>query len=484
MKLRISIGAALILGAVFAPRSFAAPEVTTHHTGQFHGRPVHYAAALESTDVLNAKGQPGANIVSIAYWEEGLKDSVSRPVIFVFNGGPITPSLWLHIGLMGPKRVQVPTDLEPSPGAFRLVDNAYCLLDAADLVFFDPATTGLSRVLQGAAPESYFSVKADGQETAGFIYDWLVRHGRLESPVYILGESYGTIRAVEAAGQLAELSKPVLVDGVVLMGQAVNIIEYVQRRQNIMSYVVSLPTLAAIAWYHEKVDRRGMTLEDFVGEARRFAEAEYLPALFRGNRLEAQQRDRIAERLQALSGIPAAYYREHQLKISKQEFRRELLKDRSLLLGETDGRYTAPAGQGGREEDPAHKAVAPFQTLFSTYLKEDLHVDRAGDYWVDSPVKGLDAWDWGAATPFSDWPYGERVAQIFKRNPHFRVFLANGYFDLQTTLGAAELAAREATWPVDRTLLKVYEGGHMAYTIEDTARRLSEDLREFVDTRH
>lgn len=471
--------ASTLVASVLAVCARAAelPDVVTHHTGVFNGKTVHYVAAVESMDVVNATGQPAARIVSFAYWKEGTPVDPARPVIFAFNGGPISPSLYLHLGVMGPKRIAVPAELDAPASVYRFVDNGYSLLDAADLVFFDPASTGFSRVLPGVAAKDYFSVKTDGQQTAAFIYGWLLRHARLSSPVYILGESYGTLRAVEAAAQLAEMAQPVRVDGVVLMGQAVNIVEYVQRRQNIVSYVVSLPTLAAIAWYHNKVDRRGMELEQFMDQARQFAEQEYLPALFKGNQLPAAQRDQIAQSLQRFSGIPAAYYQQHQLRITKQEFRRELLRDQSLLLGETDGRYTGPATQS---EDPAHRILIPFEAFWLDYVHHDLNYSTQESYLIDSPVRGLDDWNWGASGPFSDWPYGERVAGLFKSNPRFRLFLANGDFDLQTTVAAAELAAREASWPPERTQLRAYPGGHMSYTIEDSARRFTTDLRAFV----
>ncbi|HXY09634.1 MAG TPA: hypothetical protein VEI52_17455, partial [Terriglobales bacterium] len=203
--------------------------VVTHHTGSFNCKQIRYTATVETVDVPNAKGNPSARLVSFAYTADSVADSVARPVIFVFNGGPITASLWLHIGVMGPKRIAFPDDLTADPSTYSLVDNAYSPLDVADLVFIDPASTGYSRVLPGVAPESYFSVAADGQQITAFISAWLTRHGRLSSPVYLLGESYGTIRAAEVAAQLAELPHPILVSGAVLMGQAINIIEYRQR---------------------------------------------------------------------------------------------------------------------------------------------------------------------------------------------------------------------------------------------------------------
>ncbi|ASG24841.1 peptidase S10 [Nitrospirillum viridazoti CBAmc] len=409
------------------------------------------------------------------------KDAAKRPVTFVFNGGPITASLWLHLGVMGPKRVAVPDDLKADPATFTLVDNPYSPLDATDLVFIDPASTGFSRVAEGVDPKSYFSVKADGQEVTAFIQAWLAQHHREGSPVYLLGESYGTMRAAEVAGQLAELPKPIPLAGVLLMGQAVNIIEYVQRPQNIMSYVVSLPTLAAIAWYHQRVDRHGLSLEAFVDEARRYAQSDYMPALYQGGALPVADRDRVAQRLQELTGIPAAYYRDHALRISKEQYRGELLKDQGLLLGRADARYAAPITDKGIGPDPFAAAVMPaFSRLFKDYLHTDLKVDRAQPYVEIAEVQGLDDWGWGYASPFANWAYSDRLLKAMKANPKMQLLIGNGYYDTQTTVGAAELLVRQGGWPEGRVRLTFYEGGHMAYTDEGAARKLGTDIRAFV----
>jgi carboxypeptidase C (cathepsin A) len=335
-------------------------------------------------------------------------------------------------------------------------------------------------VLPGTTPESYFSVVADGQQVAAFIAAWLAKQGRLASPVYILGESYGTNRAAEVGGQLAEMPKPILLEGMILLGQAINIIEYSQRPQNLTSYVVSLPTLAALAWYHEKIDRRGRTLEQFVDEARQFAATEYLTALMQGNAIDTTRRDRVAQRLEELSGIPAAYYREHGLKITKTQFRAELLKDRKLLLGVNDGRYVAPLTDKGPGEDAFGIVLPAFQRLFADYLRDDLKMSWPEQYLERASVEGIDSWKWGGTTPFSDWPYASRLTRVMKENPRFRVLVGNGYYDTQTTVGAAELAVRQSPWPAGRASLVFYEGGHMPYTIEKTAKKFGDDLREFV----
>jgi carboxypeptidase C (cathepsin A) len=480
-----------LLAAVFASapvmgettavaQSASHPPVITHHVGTFNGKKVRYTATVEGIDVADTKGKPSARLVSFAYVADDVSDTSTRPVMFVFNGGPITASLWLHIGVMGPKRVAVPENVTADPATYPLVDNPYSPLDAVDLVFIDPASTGFSRVLSGTAPESYYSVVADGQQVTAFISEWLASHGRLSSPAYLLGESYGTIRAAEVAAQLAELPQPILLHGVELMGQAVNIIEYRQRPQNIVSYVVSLPTLAALGWYHQRVDRKGKTLEEFVEEAWRFAQTDYLKALFQGSAIDSAERDRVAKRLEELSGIPAAYYREHGLRISKEQYRSELLKESGLLLGRNDGRYVAATTSKGIAEDPSDIIQAPFKRLFADYVRNDLKVDWPEEYVAMAKGGGLEDWKYGGTSPFSDWPYTDRLLKVMKANPHFRVLIGNGYYDTQTTVGAAEYAVRQACWPEGRATLAFYEGGHMAYTVEQTAKKFTDDLRAFV----
>jgi carboxypeptidase C (cathepsin A) len=456
------------------------PAVVTHHTGAFNGQRIPYTATIGSIDVADAKGKPAAHIVSFAYTEDNAPNPTDRPVMFVFNGGPITASLWLHVGVMGPKRVAVPKDLTADPSTYHLVDNIYSPLDVTDLVFIDPASTGYSRVLPGTAPESYFSVVSDGQQVTAFIAEWLKQHNRLRSPAYLLGESYGTIRAAEVAGQLAELPQPILLDGVVLMGQAINIIEYRQRPQNIVSYAVSLPTLAALAWYHQKVNRNGKSLEQFVREAWQFAQTDYLTALFLGSSITPVENDRIATRLEQYSGIPAAYYREHALRISKEQYRAELLKDRGLLLGRNDGRYVAPMGKKGLAEDPSGVLMAPFERLFAEYIHNDLKVDWPDKYIPMAASENLEGWKWGGSGPFADWPYSGRLLKVMNANPRFRVLIGNGYDDTQTTVGAADYAVRQSGWPEGRATLSYYVGGHMAYTVEESAKKFTDDIRTLI----
>lgn len=477
-----NIALACILCAPLMVRA-AAPlpaPVIVQHAGTFNGARVGYTSTVEAIDVPTASGKGGARVVSFAYVRNDDGASSKRPVMFLFNGGPIVASIWVHLGVFGPKRVVSPDDLDAGPQAYRLADNPLSPLDVADLVFIDPADTGFSERLPGTPEDAYHSVQADGQQVAGFIQRWLAAHGRLRSPVYIMGESYGTVRAPNVIGQLAAMPQPVLVDGVFLLGQAVNIVEYAQRPNNILSYAVSLPTLAAIAWYHNRVDHAGRTFDQFIREAQRYGGAEYLRALFQGADLPDGERSAVAQRLAQFTGIPAAEYVARGLRITKEEYRVELLKDRHLLLGRNDARYTAPLTENGGAPDPSDRIADAYARLWKSYLAADLGVRWAQPYRPMAAVQGLEQWGWNGSSPFNSWPYGEPITRLMALNPKFRVLIGNGYYDTQTTIGAADLLRTQSGWPAGRVALRFYEGGHMAYSVDGAAAQMADDVRKLM----
>ena len=454
--------------------------VVTHHSGTFNGIHVDYSAVVEGIVVPRQETPGGARLVSFSYLRDNPSNPATRPVVFLFNGGPITASIWIHLGAFGPKRVKAPEDLSKGADAFRLVDNPSSLLDVADLVFIDPADTGFSRRLPGTPEDAYHSIASDGQQVAGFMQRWLALHGRLNAPVYIVGESYGTIRAPEVISQLAHQPHQIQINGLFLLGEAVNIVEYAQRPNNITSYAVSLPTLAAIAWYHAKVDRSGKTFEQFVEEARRYGGNDYLIALFQGSDLPAAKRNEVARQLEKFSGISASYYLAHDLKISKEQFRVELLKDKHLLLGRNDGRYVAALTDSGAAPDPSDTIPEAFTSIWASYLRTELEVTSDQPYIPMAEVKGLEDWGWGASSPFSAYAYGDAITKLMQRNPRFRVLIGEGYYDTQTTIGASDYLRKQSGWPADRVALRFYQGGHMAYSVDRSAVRIASDLRALV----
>ena len=456
--------------------------VVTHHAGVFNGKHITYDAAVEPLVVNGEDGRPAARLVAISYVATGKLGTRPRPVIFAFNGGPIVSSDAIHMGALGPKRVAIPNDLKTDPKSFRTVENGYSVLDVADIVFFDPAGTGFSRVLQGVDPQSYFSVNGDAQQLTQFVIEWSKAHHCLTSPKFLLGESYGTLRAAAAANQLQKLAFPVR--GVVLMGQALNIIEFSQRPANVTSYIVSLPTLAAIAWYHGKAETDGKGFEEFIAEVTRFSRTDYLTALFQGSSLDASTRDLIALRLQRYTGIPASYYLANALKITKERYRRELFKDENLILGMVDARYVAPLTEG-KSNDPAAGIYESLQASFRSYLVAELKVHDAGEYLNQPPGltdRGFDGWRWDGTgvSPFANWPYPALLTEVFSASPQFRLMITNGWQDTQTTVGAAVLAIEQSGWPRERVIFHEYQGGHMMYSVEDSLRKFAEDLRQFV----
>ena len=472
------------VGAAGAPVATVADGLTqpvvTNHTGIFNGKAVAYQASVEPVVVNDASGKPAARVVGISYVASDAGDPTNRPVLFAFNGGPISPSNVVHMGLLGPKRVAIPDDLTADPSAFRLVDNPYTVLDVADIVLIDPASTGFSRVMKGADPKSYFSVHADAQQVAQFIVEWSKKHGRLASPKYVLGESYGTMRAAAVANQLQKLPQPVPLSGVILLGQALNIIEFSQRPANIISYVVSLPTLAATAWSHGKANAHGKSFDKFMDEVWAFARNDYLNALFQGQTLDADKRREIAQKLADFTGISADYYMAHDLEITKEGYRRELLKDKGEILGQIDARYAGPNGE--HAGDPAGVIVKAYDTDFKTYLRDDLGIANPDAYITESPVKGFGDWEWdgNGTSPFADWPYPKLLSEVFAANPKFRLMIGNGYEDTQTTVGAAQYLVDRSDWPRDRVSLHFYQGGHTTYSVEASLRQITDDIRTMM----
>jgi carboxypeptidase C (cathepsin A) len=415
-------------------------------------------------------------MVSTAYVRANV-DPGARPVLFLFNGGPSVASSILHMFALGPKRIAAEQDPALPPAEPRLVDNTFSVLDVADLVFVDPAETGFSRVLPAGDRAHYYSVNGDAQSVSDFVVAWRRANGREASPTYVLGESYGTLRATVMAGQLAP-SMPL--DGVFLFGQAINMIETSQRAKNAIAYATNLPALVAIAAYHNRINRRGKTIAQLIDAAYAWGMNEYLLALVRGRDLPAQRRRRIAAELEAMTGIGAAYYLEHELVITKVDFAKEFLRADGRILGTYDARYTAPNGS----PDPSTRVLAPAVSMLTQHLTQTLGLDwPASDYRAGAPDAGAN-WNWsatgGIGGPFSDYDYQAQLSRAFAANPRFRLMIGTGIYDLTTTVGPARYLVARSNYPADRVALRQYEGGHAAYTNEPALRAFSNDVRAWV----
>jgi carboxypeptidase C (cathepsin A) len=471
--------AALAIGLLIASPAAAQHRFVTDHAGSFNGRAVAYSAEVAETVLSDDKGTPTASVYTTAYLA---KDApAGRPILFAFNGGPGSPSLWLHMGALGPERVPVPADLsQPIAADTPRVANPDTVLDVADIVLIDPPGTGFSRILPGAAPRAFYSVGGDAAAVGDVIAAWLKQHKREGAPLYLLGESYGTIRVAAVTRYLARRPQPIAFSGVLLMGQALNIVETSQRPMNIVSHMVSLPTLTAIAWYHDRIPHAGRTVERAMAESEAFAQGAYLNALAKGDAISPAERDRIAKRLSALTGIDAEYFAAHGLFILKDDFRTELLKDQGLVLARYDARYATKAGADGRAADPNDAVTAAYAAQLASYLKDDLKVDLADEYRLRDPGNRGD-WAYGPSTsPFSDWPFGTWLAETMRAVPDMRLLIGTGLYDTTTTTGAAGHLAAHAGFPAGRVTTRHYAGGHMAYTNPAALHQFTGDIRAFI----
>jgi carboxypeptidase C (cathepsin A) len=477
-------GAAAAAGTSEASVPFEPRRVVHEGEGRFGGEAVRYRLIAEDTVLEGADGLPGAAVFAFTYLRPDVEGE-ERPVVFVFNGGPGSSSVWMHMGLFGPRRVSLPDPLNPpATPPFALEDNPHSLLDIADLVMIDPPGTGFSRVLAGGREEEFLGTAADAVATAAFIERWLDAHGRWNSPRYLVGASYGTVRAaltarslmggpMDPAGRLGGIG----VDGAVLIGQAI-----LSPDGDHESQAARLSAFAATAHHHGRAGQ-GRSLDAFAAEADAFARTRWLPALFAGGALAKEERREIAEALAGFIGLDADTIEADGLRVTTADFRNQLLADEGLEIGAYDGRYVLPAQGRPATPDPVgdDPAMARYSPAFAAGLR--LLFDEAG-IAVDARYEAIAfravnaAWNRdmppGAAEP------AEALAGVMRTNPDFHLLIATGHHDLVTTPGAADYFAAHAGLPAERVRTARYPSGHMPYLGDDSAGALTADIRALI----
>jgi carboxypeptidase C (cathepsin A) len=486
----VSSAAPASAAAGFSPREFV-----THHEGVFGGEKIHYSAIAGDTVLTNDAGNPAATIFSFTYLRDDVKDRAARPVFFVFNGGPRSSSVWMHLGFFGPRRVALGDAVNPPlTPPFSLQDNPYTILDIADVVLIDPVGTGFSHLLPAGNAKQYYGVEQDGRATVEFIEAWLNRQGRMNSPKYVVGESYGVTRAIVVArmlmgGPFTETGRltAIPLNGVVIMGGSPT--ENFGKEPGDISYVNALPTMAATAWYHKKAGAAGSTLEGVIAEAQNFAGDEYLKALYAGDRLDAEAEKRIARRMAALTGLSADFIMQKKLRVSMEDFRTELLLERGLVVGAYDSRFTLPAGVDTGPLDPVTddpamgKFSAAFVGAMDVYLRDELKIK------VDSPYEAIafksvnGAWDYGPGSkPGGPSTRAEDLAAVMRRNSHLQLLAASGDYDCVATLGAAAYGIAHSGLALDHVSVRTYPAGHMVYLSDEGSAAFAADLRKLVSS--
>ena len=457
----------------------------TYHSTVIDGRTLAYTAVAGTLHLRDTDGEPRATVFYVAYTLDGVADPSRRPVTFAFNGGPGSSSVWLQLGALGPRRIDIPDGVAVPPPPYRLVDNAEGLLDVSDLVFIDPVDTGFSRPEGDAKGADFHGVAEDVDAVAEFVRRWLSRSHRWNSPRFLAGESYGTTRAAGLARALQD--KGVALNGLVLVSLALNFQTFIFETGNDLPYVLYLPAYAAAAWYHERLDDRPDDLHAFLAEARRWAIEVYAPALLHGAGLDSARKRGIAEGVARFTGLDADEVERMDLRVEYLRFAKSLGGAPGYTIGRLDCRYVGPDADPHSVQmtrDPSYDApLGAYTAVVNDYLRRELRFEAVDEYEVLSmAVNAAWKWDVDGRMGFVNVSDDLRLAMV--ANPHLQVLFACGIYDLATPFFAAEYTADHLGLPPalrENVQLTHYEAGHMMYFHPPSRARLRADLVAFYE---
>ena len=472
-----------------AAKPAAAPEAqvrTRDLAGTFGGQRITYRATIADTILSGEDGKAEAVIVTTSYVKTPADPS--RPVFFIYNGGPGSGSVWLQMGAFGPKRVAIPSDArDDGAPPYPLLDNPDSLLDVADLVFIDPPGTGFSYLTPGTDPKKYYGLRQDARAVAQVIRRWINDNGRWGSPKYLGGESYGTSRTAMVVDELeGSTYNDVGLNGLILISTILDFAGREPTPGNEMAYVVTLPNMAAAAYYHGKV--QAPSVEAIVEEARRFAIGPFASALLKGQDLPQAEREAVRKELSRLTGLSEEYLEQADLRVTDQRFYKELLRDRGLTIGRLDARYTGKDFDNAGEtpdDDPSFYGIdAGYTAAINQWARETLGYTTDRQYQSIGSVGGQ--WDWSLGSGRGRQAYlniAPLIGQAMRQNSGLRLFNAQGYYDFATPFFGAEYSLKRTGIPQDRITWKYYDAGHMMYVRDEDRAKLSADLREFIKAR-
>ena len=456
----------------------------TQHVGTFHGQQVTYTATAGETILKAEDGTPRASIFTTSYVRDDVENSSTRPVTFLWNGGPGSASLWLHMGVFGPKRVDIPSDArDDGAPPYPIIDNPGAFLDISDIVFIDPVGTGFSHLLGETKGKEFYGVKQDAQSIAEFIYQWVSENGRWNSPKFIGGESYGTTRSAAVVKELEGRFDDIAINGIILVSAILDFSIENHSPGNEMPNMMHLPTMAATAKYHGKAGK-GIELADFVQQARDYALGDYAHALLQGESLSAKERAQVRAKLAWFTGLSENYLEQTDLRPQPARFQKELLRDRGLTVGRLDSRYTGvdmdSAGEHS-DQDPSFYGIdGAYSSALNSYLREDLGVKTERHYNVIGGLGG--PWDWKTpGMPFNYFNVAPYIGTAMRQNSGLQVFVAAGYYDFATPFFAAEYSLNRAGIVPERVHFSYYEAGHMMYIHHPSLFALQEDVHAFIE---
>jgi carboxypeptidase C (cathepsin A) len=459
--------------------------ITVRQSAVIGGVELSYSVTTGRLPLKNDKGEIEAQIFFMAYtrdFPDGAKPA-DRPLMFSFNGGPGSSSVWLHLGAVGPKLAAMNPDGTLPPPPYPIVDNPHSWLSETDLVFIDPVGTGFSRAKDMETAKKFWGVEGDLNSLAEFIRLYLTRFERWGSPLYMVGESYGTTRGAGLAGKLVDMG--IALSGLLLVSTILNFQTARFSSGNDLPYLLFLPTYAAIAHYHGALsdEDQSKPLTSFLAEVEAFVYGDYALALMRGDRLPQETRVEIARTLSRFTGLSEEYVDLTDLRPEIWRFCKELLRRKGLVVGRLDGRLTGREGRGvseGAEFDPSMSAIRPpYTAVFNDYVRRELGYKTDLPYEILGGLYGK--WDWGPGNNFTDTSV--HLRQAITKNPHLKVFVASGYYDLATPYAAAEYTFAHMGLPPeyrDNLEIAYYEAGHMMYIESGCLEKLKTDVAEFL----
>jgi carboxypeptidase C (cathepsin A) len=464
----------------------------SQHTAVINGREIAYTVTCgtivlkeEAEKEGKSEGEKAkASLFFIAYTLDQVDEVGERPITFSFNGGPGSSSVWLHLGVLGPRRVETMEGGQQLRPPYKLVNNDYSLLDKTDLVFIDPVSTGFSRAVPGEKAKEFHGFKKDIESVGDFIRLYVSRYGRWTSPKFLIGESYGTTRAAGLSGYLQE-RHGLYLNGIMLVSVVLNFQTIRYPIGNDLPYILYLPTLAATAWYHKKLapDLQA-SLEKTIQEVRDFALTDYNLALMQGATLPEDKRAETETKLARYTGLSLDYVKRCNLRIHYMRFCKELLRDEGKTVGRLDSRFTGydrdSAGEFF-EFDPSMAAIlGPYTAALNDYVRRDLKFES------DLPYEILTGrvWPWNFDEHQNEFVnVAETLRKAITGNPFLKVFVANGYYDLATPFLATEYTFNHIDLPRElagNLSMAYYEAGHMMYVHEPSLAQMKRDLDRFL----
>ncbi len=459
------------------------PPIVTKHAINIRGKQLNYSVTTGFMPLKNAvSGDTEARIFFMAYTLDN--PPAGRPLMFSFNGGPGSASVWLHLGALGPRRIKMLDDGMLPPPPYEMEDNQDTWLTETDLVFIDPVGTGYSRAAKPELAAKYFGVNGDIDSVGEFIRLYLGRYERWMSPLFLVGESYGTTRASGLSNYLFE--KGIALNGILLVSAVLNFQTIRFAENNDMPLVFILPSYAATAWYHKRLSptMQAKSIEEVTREARLFAAGEYLPAMLRIDNLSTAERTTLSEKFSSFTGLSRDFVERANFRIDLSKFQKELLRSERRTTGRLDSRFKGidrDAAGDSPDSDPSMNAIRPpYTAAFNSYVRAELGFKTDTEYYilgggVSSP------WNWNVSNGYADTSIPMKDAMA--KNPYMKIFFAQGYYDMATPFYAAEYTV--SAMNLDPTLRKNvtfhhYGAGHMMYIEKNSLKKLKADAATFI----